>query len=365
MKIINIDKQIFIINGSGGVGKDSFVSLVREEMLRRTNSLNPVVNYSSVDKIKSIAKAIGWEGQKSEKDRKFLSDLKILTSEYNDMPFNSMRACVEYFKTNYSLFLFLHIREPEEIERAVREFGAKTILVTRKSVSKITSNMADKNVLNYKYDYLIKNDGDLENLKEMAVSFIDDVIANQKQNLFIDYDGTIVNTIKAIVSMYDEDFKYYSNYKKVNWEEIETWNFSELAAATPEYINTYFNQQRFFDRVEFMPDAENILRKLSKKYNIIIVSHGFPPNLKAKEIWVKEHMSYAKFIGVNMKKYNDKSNVDMKNGVFIDDRQDNLETSNAKIKICFGKLYFWNSKITPDIFNCFTWKEVEELLLHD
>lgn len=34
--------------------------------------------------------------------------------------------------------------------------------------------------------------------------------------LYIDFDGVIVNTIKAIVSLYDEDFKYYDNYKKID-----------------------------------------------------------------------------------------------------------------------------------------------------
>ena len=61
-------KQVFIINGSGGVGKDTFVELVSE------NFLLPVMNFSSVDKVKEVARIIGWTGGKSEKDRKFLSD---------------------------------------------------------------------------------------------------------------------------------------------------------------------------------------------------------------------------------------------------------------------------------------------------
>ena len=77
-----MNKKIFIINGSGGVGKDTFVELVSE--------FASIMNFSSVDKVKDIAKEIGWNGTKTEKDRKFLSDLKILTAEYCDMPFQSM-----------------------------------------------------------------------------------------------------------------------------------------------------------------------------------------------------------------------------------------------------------------------------------
>ena len=66
-------KQIVIINGTGGCGKDTFVSFV--------SKYKRVYNFSSIDKVKEIAKLIGWDGGKTDKDRKFLSDLKKLTTE--------------------------------------------------------------------------------------------------------------------------------------------------------------------------------------------------------------------------------------------------------------------------------------------
>ncbi len=161
-----MNKKIFIINGSGGIGKDTFVELVSE--------LVPTLNFSSVNKVKQIAKEIGWDGiSKTEKDRKFLSDLKILTSEYCDMPFQNMKQKVKEFnKDEINQCLFLHIREPEEIKRAVEEFNAETILVTRDTVKQITSNMADANVYNYKYDYTVTNNGTIEDLKKVAEYFV-------------------------------------------------------------------------------------------------------------------------------------------------------------------------------------------------
>ena len=163
-------KKIFIINGSGGVGKDTFVELVSQFF--------PVVNFSSVHKVKEIAIEIGWDGKsKTEKDRKFLSDLKLLTGNYCDMPFQSMKEQVDKFNEDKKdNVLFLHIREPEEIKRAVKEFNAKTILVTRNSVEQIMSNMADANVYNYEYDYTIHNDGTIEDLKKVAEQFVKDYI---------------------------------------------------------------------------------------------------------------------------------------------------------------------------------------------
>lgn len=173
-----MDKHIFIINGSGGVGKDTFVELVSLELNDRLKRFHTVINFSSVDKVKEIAKEIGWNGRKSEKDRKFLSDLKVLSSNYCDMPFQSIKNKVsEFIKNDENKFLFLHIREPEEIKRAVKEFDAKTILIVRNNVKHITSNMSDNNVFNYNYDYIIQNNGTIADLKRKAQELIEEIIS--------------------------------------------------------------------------------------------------------------------------------------------------------------------------------------------
>ena len=66
-----MDKHIFIINGSGGVGKDTFVGLVSTQLNDMLKKFHTVINFSSVDKVKEIAKEIGWDGKKTEKNRKF------------------------------------------------------------------------------------------------------------------------------------------------------------------------------------------------------------------------------------------------------------------------------------------------------
>lgn len=158
-------KKIFILNGSGGVGKDTFVNLVSNYI--------PTIHFSSVTKVKEIAKAIGWDGGKTEKDRKFLSDLKILCTEYNNMPFNSMKEMVDKFLNGDANALFIDIREPNEIEIAKKAFNAETVLVKRDSVVHITSNMADANVYNYQYDHIIENNGSIKDLDNTAKKFVD------------------------------------------------------------------------------------------------------------------------------------------------------------------------------------------------
>lgn len=157
-------KKIYITNGVGGCGKDTFASFL--------NDFVTVMKYSSIDKVKSIAVECGWKGSKTERDRKFLSDLKCLTTEYSDMPFKDLQRMVDVFKNKSNAdVLLIDIREPGEIKRAVREFGAETILIVNPNIPHITSNMADKNVYEYNYDYRIMNNGTLEDFREAVRQF--------------------------------------------------------------------------------------------------------------------------------------------------------------------------------------------------
>ena len=147
----------------------------------------------------------------------------------------------------------------------------------------------------------------------------------------------------------------------IEWSDINTWDFSECNCASADYINTYFNQQRFFDRLEYMDWAKEVIDELNGEYNITIVSSGFSPNILAKEKWIKEHLPYCKFIGVNLKQYKDKAHIDMSGGIFIDDSYHNLITSNAETKICFGDLYPWNYSWNGK--RCHNWTDIKNLLM--
>ena len=71
-------KLTFVINGAGGVGKDTLCDLAAKHFR--------VYNISTIMPIKDIARMCGWAGEKTDKARRFLSDLKALTVEYNDYP---------------------------------------------------------------------------------------------------------------------------------------------------------------------------------------------------------------------------------------------------------------------------------------
>jgi dephospho-CoA kinase len=161
------DKMIFIVNGKPRAGKDTFAQILNEYM--------DVYKYSAVTKVKEIAKQCGWTGAKEEKDRKFLHELKMLTSAYSDMSYNDVMEEIDKFKKgelDADIFV-VDVREPEEIDRLVKATKAFTIFIENNRVPSITSNAADANVENYRYDFVIQNNGTLEDFEGNIKLFIE------------------------------------------------------------------------------------------------------------------------------------------------------------------------------------------------
>ena len=181
-----------------------------------------------------------------------------------------------------------------------------------------------------------------------------------KPKLFLDLDNTTINSIKKIVELYDKDFGKYKNYKPVHWTEINTYEFKELNLINKKIALDYFDDHRFFIDLEYMENAKEVLDKLKDSYEIIFCSLGRRMNLYYKEEWIKKYIPYAKFIGVDLSQ-GDKSSVDMRGGIFLDDNIKMLDSSNADIKLLYGD-YTWNEDKTHNYQRCFNWYEFKKFL---
>lgn len=167
--------KIIIINGVPKSGKDEFVSICKSE------NLPYVLNISTVDFVKEIASACGWDGTKDEHNRKFLSDLKKLLTEWNEVPIKKIEEKIFEFKEKIKknnldldkIIIFIHCREPKEIDKLVKKFNAQTLLIRRHSAElENHSNDSDLNVFNYNYNYVVYNNGTLEDLRNSAKEFL-------------------------------------------------------------------------------------------------------------------------------------------------------------------------------------------------
>ncbi len=161
-------KTVFVINGRGGVGKDTLVDVAA--------SAFRVKNISSITPIKEIAKSCGWQGEKTDKARRFLADIKAACVLYNDLP--TRVALEEYraFLSSDDEVMFVHIREPEEIEKFVRGTGgaARTLLIraTKRMPAHHYGNAADDLVEHYPYDLIFDNDGTPEEAKAAFLALL-------------------------------------------------------------------------------------------------------------------------------------------------------------------------------------------------
>ncbi len=186
---------------------------------------------------------------------------------------------------------------------------------------------------------------------------------NKKPTLYIDMDNVIFDTVEAIKTMYDEDFILYDGWENVLLKDIKSYSFSELKLLTEDMlINNYFKSCRFFNLVDCIGGAELTLNNLNAVmgYPITLVSIGTPENIKGKIFWVDEFNRRfnirLNFIGVQGF---DKSQVDMSDGILIDDLPKNLESSNAAYKICFGD-YEWNKEWSG--VRASNWGQVKQLI---
>ena len=161
-----------VINGKGGVGKDTLCRFAAERYKTR--------NISSITPIKELAAACGWQGEKTDRARKFLSDLKALTAEYNDYPTNYLLSEYRAFLFSDDELLFVHIREPGEIKKFVDRAGGgvKTLLIRGgdRFVRAAYGNASDDGVEDYPYDFVFKNDRPLDETKDAFLAFLDGIV---------------------------------------------------------------------------------------------------------------------------------------------------------------------------------------------
>ena len=162
-------KTVIVINGGGGVGKDTICDIIASRYKAKS--------ISAIDPIKNIAAQGGWEyGDKSLKARKLLSDIKLAFIEYNDLPLKYLLHEHSKFINSSDEILFVHIREPEEIKKFKSSIpsGCITLLVTPGKPDNIFyGNKSDDNVKNYDYDYIYENSAPLDELEKDFMNFFE------------------------------------------------------------------------------------------------------------------------------------------------------------------------------------------------
>lgn len=223
--------------------------------------------------------------------------------------------------------------------------------------------------------------------------------------LFVDFDGTLVNSQMAILNVYKKALGFYYEYNDRDeifreeynkfqvsnfWEiikENKKWDFSDVCPLI--YNENYrvgiydsFNHVLdAFDNKAFFEEAESCfydgaLSSMDVLINLgitsIICTSGLPKNIELKVPFIHRHMPKASIIPIYLQGSDGvgKTVINMEDSIFIDDHLDNLITSNAKYKILFkhknnNLLAEWqlvSEDMPSDIMVVRDWAEAFELI---
>ena len=174
-------KCIIVINGAGGVGKDTLCDFA--------SKYYKTMNVSSVDPIKEAAYILGWHGEKQLKDRKFLSDLKKMACEYSDISTEYLlKKYREFLKGDYEI-MFAHIREGSEIDHFKEKVGTTVItLLVRRDDEKTYGNSSDDDVELYQYDYVYDNNYSLKETEEHFLKYLYKILSENRTDVPLTFD---------------------------------------------------------------------------------------------------------------------------------------------------------------------------------
>lgn len=178
--------------------------------------------------------------------------------------------------------------------------------------------------------------------------------------VFVDFDDTLVKSRKAIVNCINDMF-----HLSRTEDDITDWGFRSLKSdLTSKDVEGLFESDAFWDSVEIYDGAVETLQD----NEVYLCTFGTTKNLQRKSQFLVEHNLpyYEAFVNSDYgKTMKDKKQFDMAGAVQIGDTWQELEHTNADVKILFKDYrdYPWQ-QIPPnaEVYVVDTWEEISEIL---
>lgn len=184
MELKQKNPKIFIISGKANSGKDTTCELINNYIkLKGLNSIN--LQFSSY--IKMYAKVIsGWDGQEDTKPRSLLQKLGTsIIREKIDNEFFIKRIIgdIKVYSYYCDAITISDARLPEEIDSIYNEFeNVIRINIERPNFNNNLNEIEKKHRTEValdgynSYDYILINDGSIEDLNEKVKKIVDEVL---------------------------------------------------------------------------------------------------------------------------------------------------------------------------------------------
>lgn len=183
-----------------------------------------------------------------------------------------------------------------------------------------------------------------------------------KQKLFLDFDGTMADSLQACCDVYNTTYNECTGFVKAIPDDCNRWDMKDICPLYTDVNELFFSNPVFFDVLKPMWLALCVLHNLSDKYDIIVTTIGTPRNIALKSDYIDKHFPMIKekiLLSTNGSTH-DKTTVNMEGGIIIDDKLSNVATSNASKKYVFGRTHSWNEN-SPHM-RLRTWLDVSKEL---
>lgn len=187
----------------------------------------------------------------------------------------------------------------------------------------------------------------------------------EKLSIYLDCDDTILNSSVAVIDIINKHFN-----KNKTIEDLHDWNYRSIEKTIiADDVYKVYESDEFWNIVKIEPKFLDFYHTHKSQFNWAIVSKGTKKNLVQKKAYLEKVFDNFQFIGVeicNSDKQLSKSSFDMSGGIQIDDVFEELECTNANMKILLtnNRKFYWN-KIKPNVENLYVvqnWEEISQVL---
>lgn len=197
--------------------------------------------------------------------------------------------------------------------------------------------------------------------------------------LFIDFDNTIADTTSAFCEYYNTLY-IENDDDRIRSKDITEYDFSDVGWASGHKLGTKtvseemllkgFKSDLLFSYLKPYQGVRYALEglKSTKLFEIYLVSNCSDESAVKKIEWLKKWDLDRNFDGkvfLNINQAYNKSLLNMKDGILVDDHRANHLNSNAKYKYCFRDYPHrkWHPKIDDGVKLFDKWSGSDSLLL--
>lgn len=172
------------------------------------------------------------------------------------------------------------------------------------------------------------------------------------KTLLIDMDSVICDLMSEWHKRYNDDYN-----DNLSVEKLLCWRSEDyVKAECGEKIYDYLDEPGLFLHLEPLPYSIDVLKRLSKHYDVLIVTSSRTYAYTEKELWVEKHLP---FIGKKNLIFSHRKEM-IRGDLLFDDAPHNLIAFTKTGRSAVAMNYEYNQQV--DVPRVNNWLEFEKLL---